>query len=220
MPSLQMREAYKAHLKLLAKYPQFSKMLLPQIRGGAGGGGSGLMPPIPISSLASLETIEQSSVPFASNRDTTLTINSRYYNFFTLPTTEKWYIFTALSSFNGATVAGNIILGIDVVNANPPTVASTILIASTKEVAMSGASQEQKIPVETSKIVRGGSICGVWQSYDNLTATFNNNYPQASENTRKNITHTNNPPSIDYTAWTGEIVKAKIKAYFRGLATQ
>ena len=62
------------------------------------------------------------------------------YAFFTLPSTEKFYIITGIEWKNGGTVAGNVVCGVDLVDANPPTLAGTVNVAVGTQIAQSGTS--------------------------------------------------------------------------------
>src|SRR3990167_133266 len=67
------------------------------------------------------EQAEANTTPVTDNANFDAVAGVRYYAFFTLPSTEKLYYITGIEWKNGTTVAGNIQAGVDVVNANPPT---------------------------------------------------------------------------------------------------
>ena len=118
-------------------------------------------------SAAVTESGELSSTPIGGTTgEHTLTHDLRYYSFYTMPTAAPLYKITAISWWNGAAPAGSMIAGVDMVAAVPPTVTvnSTPLVALTGQVAQTGTSAEQKVSVQFSQIIRGGSTIGIWIS--------------------------------------------------------
>src|SRR3990167_8282998 len=101
------------------------------------------------------ETTEQNTTPISDNADFTVVAGTRYYAFFTFPTTEKFYIITEIEWKNGATAAGNVICGVDIIDADPPTIASTPLAALAAQVAQSGASSIQSSSFVSSRVFKG-----------------------------------------------------------------
>jgi len=162
------------------------------------------------------ESAEANNTAVTDNADFTVTAGRKYYAFFTLPSTEKLYVFTKILWKNGATLNGNIIAGVDMIDADPPTLANTILIAHCPELAQAGVSQDQSTTQIVSKPVRGGTICGVWVSSSSNTATLREQTGLGSQNQLKASAYDTTPDSADTTAWTTATARKKVVAYYRG----
>lgn len=135
------------------------------------------------------ETSEDNSTPITDNADFTVTAGTRYYAFLTIPSTYKFYEITGIEWKNGATVAGNVICGIDLVNANPPTIASTPLACLGVQIAQSGTSVVQRNSLITNGTFRAGSIIGVWVSCSSGTATLRENKQVSVHKIRVRLQH-------------------------------
>lgn len=162
------------------------------------------------------ETAEANTTPITDNADFTVTAGTRYYAFFTLPSTEKLYLITKIEWKNGATVAGNIISGVDAVDANPPTLASVPLLALGQEIAQAGVSTIQTTSIIASSLIRGGTICGAWISLSAGTATVREQTGLGSQNQTKATVYTGTPDAAVNTAWATATARKYIKIYFRG----
>ena len=162
------------------------------------------------------ETSEANSTPVTDGADFTAVAGVRYYAFFTMPTTENLYIITGIEWKNGATVSGNITAGIDAVDADPPTLASTPLLTLAQQVAQAGTSAVQRVSVVTSKSIRGGSILGVWVSCSSATATLREQTGLGSQNQSKATAYSASPGTNDVTAWTATTARKYLKIYYRG----
>jgi len=161
------------------------------------------------------ETSESSSTPITDDGDLTVAAGHRYYAFFTLPTTETLYYITGIEWKNGATVAGNVIAGIDVIDADPPTINSTPLAGLAQEVAQAGTSAVQRVSVNFSKLFRGGTVLGVWVSLSSGTATLRED--NGAANGRKKATAFDSSPSAaENTGFTTGIDPVYLKVYYRG----
>ena len=161
------------------------------------------------------ETAEQNTTPVTDGADFTAVAGTRYYAFFTLPTTEKHYIITGIEWKNGATVSGDVVCGVDIVNADPPTVVSVPNLA-VGYVTQAGTSTIQRESVIASKLVRGGTICGGWVSCSSGTATLREQTGLGSQNQSKATSFDQSPDSNDTTAWTATTARKYLKIYFRG----
>ena len=143
--------------------------------------------------------------------------NTRFYRFITLPTTYKFYIITAIElGDGGGPNAGSAIAGVDVVNADPPTNNSSVLVALATLFSLSaGSGPSIKNTNVISKPIRGGSILGAWvnTSADNtvtLTSTLGTYFKIMAYDTSPEFA---NNTTFIYNALTG--VPA-IKIYYRG----
>jgi len=162
------------------------------------------------------ETAEVSTTPVTDNASFTTTAGNRYYAFFTLPTTEKFYLITGIEWKNAATISGNVQAGVDVIDANPPTLASTPLIALVQEVAQAGANVVQRVSIISSTLIRGGTICGAWVSCSSGTATIREETGLGSQNQQKATAYSATPATSENTAWTAATARKYLKVYHRG----
>jgi len=142
---------------------------------------------------------------------------TRMYGFETLPTTEKWYIITGIEWKNGATVSGNVMSGVDLVNANPPTVNNTQLVATSIPVAQSGTNAVQRTSQIVSMPIRGGSVIGMWFNQDNNTGTVGYG-TVTSLNHQKIESYTSNPTVTNTASWGAGTTQRYTKVYYRGFS--
>lgn len=118
---------------------------------------------------------------------------------------------------NGATVAGNVSCGIDIVDADPPTRASTPLACLGIEVAQSGTSAVQRNSNITNGWFPGGTILGAWINLSNGTATVREQTGLGSQNQLKTIgAYSAVPATNENTAWSTATARKYIKLYFKG----
>jgi hypothetical protein len=163
----------------------------------------------------SFEQAEASSTPVAGATSTAVGAGIRLYSFFTLPTTENFYIITGIEWKNGTVVNGNTTGGVDIVDANPPVLSSTILATISAELANAGTSSVQRQSRVIGHPIRGGTICGVWVYTASATQTYGTTVV-SSANNRKSVAYTAAVPNQDVTAWTASTVQGYVKAYYRG----
>lgn len=159
---------------------------------------------------------EASSTPVTDGADFTVTAGRRYYAFITLPTSESLYTITGIEWKNGATVSGNITCGIDIVDADPPTLAGTPLLAVTSEVAASGTSSVQRNSVVSNCMIPSGTLVGVWVSCSSGTHTLREQTGLGSQNQLKATAYSAAPGTQDTTAWTTATARKYIKLYYKG----
>jgi len=162
------------------------------------------------------EIAEANTTPVTDDADFTTAIGTRYYAFFTLPTTEKLYMITGIEWENGATVNGSIIAGVDVVNANPPTIADTPLLAVSQQVTQTPINTIQRVSILSSNAIRGGTICGAWASCSSATATLREQTGLGSQNQLKATAYDLTPSFSENTAWTTATARKYLKVYYRG----
>ena len=168
------------------------------------------------SHLAGVESAEVNSGFVSDSIDVAGLSTLRAYRFFTLPTTEKLYIFTKIEWKNGATISGNITCGIDIVIGIPPTLNRTYLVGVTAEVAQSGASSLQSSSLINSIAVRGGTEIGVWFSCSSATGTIRGD-SLGSGNVYKSTSYSISPLSIDHNVFSASTTRTYLNAYYRGL---
>ncbi len=140
---------------------------------------------------------------------------NKHYLFFTLPSSEKWYVFTALEYYGGTGGSpSNIMMGVDLVDAEPPTINHSVSVALCPESTGSGLT---KVSTIYSRPIRGGTLVGLW--IENSTSTSTGiaqitpipTYPRS-----RTTTYTPTPKVADATAWNIVGVSYYIKGYFRG----
>ena len=161
-------------------------------------------------------TVETDSTPVTDGADFTATAGVRYYAFHTLPSTEMFYMIRGITWKNGATVAGNITTGVDVVNADPPTLASTPLAALAQEVAQAGTSAIQRVSIVASEMIPGGTIIGAWVSCSSSSATLREETGLGSQNQSKATSYSAGPPTSDSTAWTAATARKYLIIHYLG----
>lgn len=162
-------------------------------------------------------TTESNTTPVTDGADFTVTAGNRYYAFFTLPSTEPIYEITGIEWKNGATVSGNVICGIDLVNADPPTISHTPLVAVGIQVAQSGASAVQRNSSISSNIIKSGSILGAWVACSSATATLREQTGLGSQNQYKATAYVNTPSAAEATAFSTATARKYLKVYYKGL---
>lgn len=150
----------------------------------------------------------------AANDTVTPSTSCRFYNYFTLPSTGKLYIITGIEWKNGTVVAGNVVCGIQSVDANPPTIAGVVLLGLTQTVAASGTSAVQRVSVLSCNIIRGGSLIAVFIQGASATQRFMT-ATVGSANIRKNVSPTANIENAETSAWVAYTESAYCKIYYR-----
>ena len=168
------------------------------------------------SDITAIESSEFESTIIASDIDFVPTSANRWYDFHTLPSTEKFYIVTKLEWINGATISGNIICGVDLVDSTSPSITNSVLLGVSSQVAQAGVSSTQSVSMINCNPIPAGNIVGFWISIDNGTGTVR----------AKNITSVNvrwkanafssTPPSQSTAGWNASVTRVSLKAYFRG----
>ena len=161
-------------------------------------------------------TAELNTTPISDTADFTVTAGQRYYAFITLPTDHPVYIITGIEWKNGATVAGNVMCGVDIIDADPPTIASTPLSAVGAETAQSGTSAVQRNSNISNNMFPAGAVLGVWISLSNATATVRHLTGAASQNQQKGTAYSNTPPTVENTGWGTSTTRKYIKVYYVG----
>jgi len=158
------------------------------------------------------ESAEQNTTPVADNADFTMVVNIKYYAFFTLPTTEKFYHFTGMEWKNGASISGTITSGIDVVNANPPTINSTQMLGLGIKTTPSGINSIQRTSIVSSNPVRGGTICGAWIRGDTSPVVREQTGLGSQNQTKSDV----EDGLFDDSAFSSTTARKYIKVYFVG----
>ena len=141
-------------------------------------------------------------------------INRRRYSFITIPTTYKFYLFTEMGIgpiyWGPSAETLQIVFGADLVDAIPPTIQNTPLVAiSTKFTSVSansnaGNGTSQQI---ASKPVIGGTKLGLWWNATMGGSAPGSSYslPRSSTDYTvyyKGETFTQSPETVNTTAWS------------------
>lgn len=155
------------------------------------------------------------NTPVAGGNDTTAGNTNRYYTFFTMPgSANDLYIITALECKNGSAVASTIIMGVDYVDANPPTLANTTTLACTPVTSQSGTSAVQKVNVLTSMIIPGGTVVGAWVVSASASTAKIGTTTVGAKNCQRAIAQAA-PAWSHQTAWTSATEEAYVKVYVK-----
>lgn len=160
------------------------------------------------------ESIEQSVSSPVQTTDSSLTLGIKWYTHQTLPTTEDFYVITKMEWYNGASIAGNILCGVDIIDAIEPILDPTPLVALSREVAAAGTNQIQSTSAIVSSAIRGGTKIGCWvmgSANTNLGYTTPTSPPA-----RKDTVYTQIQPSVNVVGWTQQALEIYLKIYFRG----
>jgi len=165
------------------------------------------------------EQSEENTTPVTDGAEFNPTAATRYYSHFTLPTTYPVYHITGIEWKNGTAVAGNVTCGIDAINADPPTVDSTPLMALGSNIAQSGTSAVQRNSQIASNLIRGGTVCGAWVAFSSASATVRRLTSSDSQKRTKTTSSSDNETpnasnvTVFNTATTNEVY---LKVYYVG----
>ena len=162
------------------------------------------------------ETSELSSTPVTDNADFTVTAGNRYYAFLTMPSDYLLYEITAIEWKNGATIAGSVTAGVDIVDADPPTNAHTPLAALCTKVNQGTINVVNKNSFISPCMVRAGTILGIWVSCSSGSAVLREQTGLGSQNQYKATSYTNTPSAAEATAWSTATARKYLKLYYRG----
>jgi len=166
--------------------------------------------------VGATEVAEASQTQSGDTADFTAAAGRRYYSFFTLPSTEEYYLITKIEWKNGATVNGSVLCGVDVVNANPPTTSPTPGIAWGLPVAQSGASALQSISSVSSALIPKSTIIGVWYKSTSGTNTFRNLTGAGAQNQERLDPNDTFSYIDEDVGWTAVTTRKHIVVYYRG----
>ena len=162
------------------------------------------------------ESAEQNSTPVSDNTEGGSIQNLKAYAHFTLPTTEKFYIITGIEWKNGTVVGGNVMCGVEQIDADPPVANGVQLLAFGREVAQTPINSIQRNNDIVSKLILGGTIIGAWILFDSGLAKIRFQDPLANDNRQKALTYTIDLPTSDSLAWGPSTAHRYMKIYFKG----
>lgn len=163
------------------------------------------------------ESAEQSSTPNAGDSAGSTINNIRWYgNRITLPTTEAFYIITAVEWKNGDTVSGTVVAGVDIVDADTPVQDETQTVAVSDQITQSGTNAVQKTSnITTFQVLPAGAKVMGWVNVSDAAAKIMFEVLTAG-NTYKTETHTATPKLHNNDVWVSHASKSYLKIYFKG----
>ena len=163
------------------------------------------------------QSAEFTNTPVGTSSEFLIVATHRKYFRMIMPSTYEFFHIYKIEWFNGATIVGNIMCGIDLLDADPPVINSSVLLGNTDEVVQSGANSAQSTTLQTFNPVRGGAIIGLWISGSSGTATIKG----VGADRGKSVSYTSTPPSENGSAWNtvGAISNTPyLKIWYRGYA--
>lgn len=186
---------------------------------GFGGGGSSGAAQSPILLPSTAEVTQAFIVDDNSSGPGTAGTARIYGQPFTVGSTSKFWLITGISWKNGAAVAGNILCGIDKVQANvqPPVNTDNELVAYTSDVAQAGINTTQRNSVVIQTRPLGvGEIITPWINSTNITAAFRYQ-TVAAENNERLITDSRTFPTWkSAAAWVTLTTRWAIQLHITG----
>lgn len=166
--------------------------------------------------------VEQSSTPVVPDGETAgLSAGTvrGYASPFVMPAGSKFYEITGMSWYNGATVAGNVLMGLDKMEnvTVPPTLTDGELVAYCANTPMAGASQVQKTTDITQTRPLGPGECVIpWFNPSNALATFKRKTVTSRNNARVITDSRTYPRWKPTTAWSATIFEYYLVVDFVG----
>ena len=88
--------------------------------------------------------------------------NQRMWKYYTLPSTEKWYVITGIEFKNGDDATNGWQTGVSLVDADPPVSTNTQLVALGQEVNDVAIDTVIRVSILWSKPIKAGTIVGAW----------------------------------------------------------
>ncbi len=163
---------------------------------------------------------EESSTPITDTSDNAITSGGlRFGNVITLPTVFKMYEITAVEWINGASISGNVIGGVCIIDTDPPVNEGILIIAQTLSATQTPASTLQKVSVlntENPLAVRGGAKLIGFIMPDNASGTYRSLVLGGAQNIGVNLTYGGVPYAIP-AAYVSSTIQFSVKIYFQGL---
>lgn len=161
-----------------------------------------------------IETAEQTTTPDDGGVFTSSSI-LRYYAYFTLPATEVLYKITAIELKRDAGSSTDVNVGVDLVDANPPTLTSLPCVALGRGTIT--GNETLKIPIEHSSFIRASTLCGAWlASVSNVDYRALTGQGAANVSIGHGLGTTNIYWGIAPAAWTTQTFRPYIKVYYKG----
>jgi len=118
-----------------------------------------------------IDSVESSTTPITESAEGSAS-GSKRYTPFVLPTAFEMYVITAVEVDIGTVTGDKVIVGVDQIDADPPVEAWSRQIATSKPTLTGTVDTKQKISMEYSNLVRGGTQCAGWLNADGATTLF------------------------------------------------
>lgn len=158
---------------------------------------------------------ETNTTPVAGANDTVLGASNTYYTIVTMPTTAPAYIITGLEVLNGTVVNGSFVCNVNTIDANPPSVAKTTLLALSAWTAQSGASAVQRVSQLTQYgLLLSGQTVALGVASSSATGRYGTTTVGSVNNFRA-IAAAASQGTGSTTAWQAGTEEPYIKMYYK-----
>ena len=158
---------------------------------------------------------EQSTTPESDTSETQLTAGERAYSFFNVGSAGELILITGIEWKNGTNADGAVSCGVDKVNADPPTIAGTQLVAYAPPLSGGSTGTIERQSDISSLLLHGGETYGAWVQPDDTNREFRRDNTVANENRIKQMSGGVDPPNIENTAWTASTAGHYCIVYYR-----
>lgn len=158
-----------------------------------------------------VESTEYSTGSTVSGGNDVITTRRMYGTAFTLPTTEKFYIITGIQFYTAADAGTkNYIVGVDKVDAIPPTISNTPLVALGAALSVAQNIDKRNSQI-SSTAIRGGTLLRSWMETDATRYTG----ADAGTNQTKTQSYNATPQYANNTSF-GSLNTTRLKTYYVG----
>jgi hypothetical protein len=141
-------------------------------------------------SLINVST-EQSTTQVVDDTDAVLNAVKAYL-FFQVPSAYDFIVCTGLAVKNGTTINGIVQMGVDIVNAIPPSIGQTATKAMASGANQAGANAYQRFPIQSSVPLLASENLGVWVNSNSATGAYRQQTGAGSQNQQKSVAYTAN----------------------------
>jgi len=166
-----------------------------------------------------VDSVESSNTTVTDDQQSTLTDRKAYSIAFNLPTTFEFFIITGIEWKNGTTVNGQVIAGVDILDAFPPVSRMANIVALNEVVNASGTSSVQRPSILFSNLIPKSSLLSAWIQTSSATQQLRSLSGGSSQNIFKSETHAValQVPVGDGIAWSTSNLELYMKVYFKGV---
>ena len=158
---------------------------------------------------------EENSTPITDDSEIAI-FGERRYTHFTMPTDFEFFMITGLEIKVGTNNTGNVIIGLDQLNANPPTEDMSVNLAITPIKALGTVSTIQRINPITNPLIAKGATVSLWASVDNAAATLRKGTGSSVKRV-KTVTFANTLEYFENSAFGASSSEIYGKIYFNGV---
>lgn len=160
---------------------------------------------------------EKSTTPCSDNSDYTGSTGTKFFVLFTLPSDYKYYQITGIEWKNGTSVAGNILSGIVIVDADPPTAVNSPHVLASILVAQAGENAVQRNSLVTPNLISSGTKLGAYIQNSDSGAHLRYLAGQSNIKRIKTVAYTTTVSYVDNTAFSSSTNLMYIKIYYKGI---